>query len=480
MKQYYNFFMSLSIIITLISSISFANNIINTNYKEIFITVKRTNYKIIFTNKGGAIKGWALRESNGQWFEVLNQRLTGLMSNFDNCIYRIVSVSNNNICFEYISPLGWKITKTYYLSNYNNMHNLTFSVEKVKPDAKLPTIEFKFDSSSLLSPNKSVSDNILKVFTCSQVKPNKVKILKNSKVLSSPLYKWIAFSNRYFVYALIPSNPTNFNQIKVLKSVKPLHYYIKSKINDNNVVNKFNYSLSFFLGPKHYKNLKSYNLNLEKVVNFGLFSFIGKPLFLFLIFLHSLIGNYGWAIIILTIIMQLLLLPLTLKSFKSLMIMKRIQPQITNIQQQYSNDAKRAQIEILNIYKTQQINPLGGCLPTLLQLPIFWAFFTILRNVYELRNERWILWIRDLSLPDQFINIGGLYIHLLPIIMGLVMFLQQKITTVAPTAYSYKKMMYIMPILFTLMFWSFPSGLIIYWIVNSTFALLEQYYILKK
>jgi YidC/Oxa1 family membrane protein insertase len=248
--------------------------------------------------------------------------------------------------------------------------------------------------------------------------------------------------------------------------------------------NKQNYSISFYLGEKQYTILKRYNIHLENLVNFGMLSFICKPIFFILVLLYNLIGNYGWAIILLAVITQIIMLPLTLKSFKTLAIMKRIQPSIKNIQLKYADNPKRMQLEIFNTYKINKINPLGGCLPTILQFPIFWAFFTILRNICELRNEPWILWIKDLSSPDKLFQIGVFSINILPLIMGIIMLVQQKITTTATAVpidnNIYDKMVYIMPMLFTIMFWSFPSGLVIYWIINNLFSLLEQYYILKK
>jgi YidC/Oxa1 family membrane protein insertase len=159
--------------------------------------------------------------------------------------------------------------------------------------------------------------------------------------------------------------------------------------------------------------------------------------------------------------------------------MKRIQPIIKDIQVKYKDDAKRLQAEMLNIYRSQKVNPLGGCLPMLLQLPIFWAFFTMLRNAYELRNEGWILWIKDLSVPDQFMHFGDFAFNLLPLIMGLGMFFQQRMTSVTsdPTQ---RRIMYIMPIVFTFMFWSFPSGLVLYWLTNSVISMIEQYFIIKN
>jgi YidC/Oxa1 family membrane protein insertase len=134
---------------------------------------------------------------------------------------------------------------------------------------------------------------------------------------------------------------------------------------------------------------------------------------------------------------------------------------------------------MLNIYRTKKVNPLGGCLPMLLQLPIFWAFFTMLRNAYELRNEGWILWVKDLSASDQFMRLGDFNINLLPLLMGVGMFFQQRMT-MAVSDPMQKRMMYLMPIVFTFMFWSFPSGLVIYWITNSIISMIEQYFIIKE
>jgi YidC/Oxa1 family membrane protein insertase len=220
-------------------------------------------------------------------------------------------------------------------------------------------------------------------------------------------------------------------------------------------------------------------LGLEKTVDFGFFGFLGKIAFAVLRFFHKITQNYGWAIIMITIVIQILVLPLTLKSLRSVTAMKRIQPIIKDIQTKYKDNPKRLQVEMLNIYKSQKVNPFGGCLPMLLQLPIFWAFFTMLRNAYELRNEGWFLWIKDLSASDKFMHFGSFNINLLPVIMGLGMFLQQKMT-IATSDPTQRKIMYIMPIVFTFMFWSFPSGLVIYWITNNIISMIEQYFITRR
>ncbi|MFA6914679.1 MAG: YidC/Oxa1 family insertase periplasmic-domain containing protein, partial [Endomicrobiia bacterium] len=240
-----------------------------------------------------------------------------------------------------------------------------------------------------------------------------------------------------------------------------------------------NFSLQFYIGPKSYSYLKTFNIGLEKTVDFGFFGWLGKIAMTILFFLFGITGNYGWSIIIMTIIIQILVLPLTLKSFKATAAMKKIQPKIKDLQAKYKSDPKRLQVEMMNLYKTQKVNPLGGCLPLLLQLPIFWALFTTLRNAYELRYAGWILWVKDLSASDSLMHIGGISLNLLPLIMGLGMFFQQKMTAAISDPMQ-KKMMYIMPIVFTFMFWGFPSGLVIYWLTNSVVSMIVQYFVLKR
>jgi len=183
--------------------------------------------------------------------------------------------------------------------------------------------------------------------------------------------------------------------------------------------------------------------------------------------------------VLLTIGLQIIVMPLTLKSFQASIAMKKLQPHIKELQTKYKGDAQRLNAEMMNLYKTQKVNPLGGCLPMILQLPIFWALFTTLRNAYELRGAPWLLWVTDLSAPDTLMKIAGLPINILPLIMGVGMFVQQKMMGVS-TDPAQEKMMYLMPVIFTFIFWNFPSGLVLYWLINNILSLAEQYYLLKK
>ncbi len=221
------------------------------------------------------------------------------------------------------------------------------------------------------------------------------------------------------------------------------------------------------MGPKKYADLLTYGHNLDKAVDFGFFGVIAKVLLKTLIFFQKLTGNFGWAIILLTICIQVLVLPLTRKNLQHSLRMKELQPQLKKLQEQFKSDPKRLQIETLNLYKRNGMRFMGmeGCFPMLLQIPIFFAFYATLNNAYELRGAPWILWIKDLGVHDPY--------YVLPILMGGGMLLQQKMTT-APADPAQARMMLIMPVMFTFMFLKLPAGLVLYWVVNSLVTIAVQ------
>ncbi|MDR1721079.1 MAG: membrane protein insertase YidC [Endomicrobium sp.] len=446
-------------------------------YSEENINIETERYKAVLTNKGAAILSWVIKEKNGQCVDLVVPESAPVMANFPDEIYKIVSKSDKEVVFEHVSPYGWKITKTYNFSNLY-MHQLNVSIEK-NTGACFPKIVFKWGP-GLGTDKKELKENnlVTRVSAYTASVPSKFEKLKNASK-SAPLYKWAAIDNKYFLAAFIPEKPADFDKIVSFRPDNKHPYFLALTATADKNVNKKDYSIKFYLGPKGYKLLKTYNLGFEKTVDFGFFGFLGKIAFAVLAFFHKLTGNYGWAIIMLTTVIQILVLPLTLKSFKSAAMMKNIQPVVKDIQTKYKDNPQRLQAEMLNVYRSQKVNPLGGCLPMLLQLPIFWAFFTMLRNVYELRNEGWILWIKDLSAADHFMRVGSFNVNLLPLIMGIGMFFQQKMTT-ATSDPTQRKIMYIMPIAFTFMFWSFPSGLVVYWLTNSVISIIEQYFTIKK
>lgn len=446
--------------------------------QEETIDIETPKYKAVFSNRGASVLSWSIREKNGEWIDLVLPQAAPVIANFPGSNYKILSKTNEKIVFEHISHEGWKITKTYNLSD-SYMHNLSIILTKLTDEAKLPRIELEWGP-GLGTDMKEQKENLVvtRAIAYTATKPGKLKKLKKDSEPAS-LFRWAGIDNRYFLAAFIPERSIDFEQIVPARLDKkhPYSLTLTALMPKEDLIKE--YSVNFYLGPKGYTYLKTYGLGLEKAVEFGFFGFLGKGAFAILTFLHNITGNYGWAIIILTLMIQVLILPLTLKSLHSMAAMKRIQPMIKDIQDKYKDNPQRLQAEMLNIYKSQKVNPLGGCLPMFLQLPIFWAFFTMLRNTYELRCEPWILWVQDLSAADQFMHLGAFNLNLLPLIMGIGMFLQQKMTT-ATSDPTQRRIMYIMPVVFTFMFWTFPSGLVLYWLTNSLVSMFLQFIIIRK
>ena len=209
----------------------------------------------------------------------------------------------------------------------------------------------------------------------------------------------------------------------------------------------------------------------KKLVDFGFFTIVAKPLLWFIRLTHTVTGNYGIDIILISILIKIIFLPLTQISMKSMKEMQKVQPEMNRLKEQYKNDKARLQQEIMLLYKRRKINPMSGCLPMLIQIPVFIALYNALQNGIEMRHAPFFLWIVDLSAKDP--------IYITPIIMGATMFIQQKMTpTTADPAQA--KMFLLMPVMFTFLFLNFPSGLVLYWLVNNVLSIAHQYYLNKK
>lgn len=273
--------------------------------------------------------------------------------------------------------------------------------------------------------------------------------------------KWIAQEDKYFFSSIVPKV-----QIEDSK--------VWSKNGDALVALKLPAGVSnyfIYAGPKEYDTLKKYDVGLEHIVDFGFFSILARPLFWILKVFYSIFHNYGVAIIILTIIVRIPFIPLINKGQKSMKKLQDIQPRMAEIREKYKNDPQKMQKELIELYKRHKVNPMGGCLPMLLQIPVFFALYKVLLIAIELRGAPFMLWIKDLSVKDPY--------YILPIIMGTTMVIQQKMTpsTMDPTQ---QKIMMIMPIVFTFMFLTFPSGLVLYWLVNNVLSIAQQWYMNKK
>lgn len=235
--------------------------------------------------------------------------------------------------------------------------------------------------------------------------------------------------------------------------------------------------------PNKISLLKQLNINADKIVDFGWFDIVAKPTLWGMNFANRFTHNYGIDIILLTIIIKIIFYPLSVKSYKSMKNMQKLQPKLAQLKEKYKNDKERLNQEMMGIYKKEGINPLGGCLPMIIQIPVFFALYKVLMAAIEFRHAPFILWINDLSAPENLftLQVAGyaLPLRILPLIMGITMVIQQKMTPTGGDPMQAKMMMF-MPIFFTFLFWGFPAGLVLYWLVNNVISIGQQYYINKQ
>lgn len=274
-------------------------------------------------------------------------------------------------------------------------------------------------------------------------------------------YRWVGIDNRYFLAALMP-NAEHFAAPRV---EAPNKLVLTAKPVVIAPGGSFTWEVPYYLGPKGHTWLSRYGVGLERAIDFGFFAQLGRGMLAALERIHRTTGNYGWSIIILTLCLQALLFPLTWKSLRAAAAMKKLQPEIAKLQQRYANDQTKLNSEMMALYQQKGANPLGGCLPMILQMPIFIALFNALRNSWELHGATWILWITDLSAKDPY--------YVLPVVMGGLMFLQSKMNPPAGDP-AQQKVMMLMPLMFTFMFMNFPSGLVLYWLTNSLVSTTAQ------
>ncbi|MDR2635631.1 MAG: membrane protein insertase YidC [Campylobacteraceae bacterium] len=232
-----------------------------------------------------------------------------------------------------------------------------------------------------------------------------------------------------------------------------------------------NIKLIGYIGPKSKVNIHAVDKRLDDVIEYGFFTWISKPLFSFLYFIHSKVGNWGWSIVIITIIIRLILYPLTYRGMVSMNKLKELAPKVKELQEKYKSDKQKLNVHVMDLYKKHGANPMGGCLPILIQIPIFFAIYKMLFNTIELKNAEWIFWVQDLAVRDPY--------FILPIAMGLTMFLQQKMTPTTFTDPMQEKIMKFLPLIFTVFFLWFPAGLTLYWFVNNLFSIFQQMYVNK-
>ncbi|KWS91651.1 MULTISPECIES: membrane protein insertase YidC [Pseudomonas syringae group] len=282
---------------------------------------------------------------------------------------------------------------------------------------------------------------------------------------------WVAWLQHYFVTAWIPDhNATNAVQTRkdsqgnyIIGFTSPTLSVAPGAQGET--------SATLYAGPKSQAVLKELSRGLELTVDYGFLWFIAQPIFWLLQHIHAILGNWGWSIIVLTMLIKGLFFPLSAASYKSMARMRAVAPKLALLKEQHGDDRQKMSQAMMELYKKEKINPLGGCLPILVQMPVFLSLYWVLLESVEMRQAPWILWITDLSIKDPF--------FILPIIMGATMFIQQRLNPTPPDPMQ-AKVMKMMPIIFTFFFLWFPAGLVLYWVVNNTLSIAQQAYITRK
>jgi YidC/Oxa1 family membrane protein insertase len=283
---------------------------------------------------------------------------------------------------------------------------------------------------------------------------------------------WAAMLQHYFLGALVPGPGA------------AEHYYTKALSNARYVIGIISptwrtvadgdtgvFSTRLFIGPKLQDEMREVATGLELTVDYGLLTVLSQPLFWLLKFFHKLIGNWGWAIVLVTLVVKLVFFKLSETSYKSMANMRKLTPRLKSLKERYGDDKQKLNQAMMELYKKEKINPLGGCLPILVQIPVFIALYWVLLESVELRQAPFMLWIQDMSSPDPY--------YILPLLMGATMFIQQKLNP-APMDPVQAKVMMALPVVFTVFFAFFPSGLVLYWVVNNTLSIAQQWVITRR
>lgn len=281
---------------------------------------------------------------------------------------------------------------------------------------------------------------------------------------------WIAMQQHYFLSAWVPnSNSENKFYTRAINgdyTIGAVSQPITLKPSEQKEI-----GAKLYIGPEITSVLKDIAPSLDLTVDYGILWFVSSLLFSLMKAIYNVVGNWGWSIVLVTVLIKLAFYRLSATSYKSMAGMRKLQPKLQALRERYGDDKAKISQATMELYKQEKVNPLGGCLPIIIQIPVFIALYWVLLESVELRQAPFIFWIKDLASADPY--------HILPLIMGATMLVQQKLNPAPPDPVQAKVMMFL-PILFTGLFWSFPSGLVLYWIVNNTLSILQQWYITRK
>jgi YidC/Oxa1 family membrane protein insertase len=379
-----------------------------------------------------------------------------------------------------IVPLHWqtdeglKVTKTYTFHRNSYLVEVNYQIENNSGERFTAYPYAQFNRNRPEKDSGFIYTYTGAIFSSPGNEYEKVDFddLDDAAFSRSTTAGWAAMVQHYFVAALIPADKGQENTFYG-KSINQRNYTAGMKLPTITAANgdsaQANYSM--FLGPKEHKRLEAAAPNLDLTVDYGKLTIISQPLFTVMEWIHKVTNNWGWSIVFLTVLIKLAFFKLSAASYRSMASMRKLTPKLATLKERYGDDKQKFNQEMMNLYRTEKINPLGGCLPILVQMPVFLAFYWVLVESIELRQAPFMLWLQDLTAMDPY--------FVLPVLFGLSMFFQQKLNP-APQDPAQAMVMKAFPIIFTVFFAFFPSGLVLYWVVNNTLSIAQQWYITRK
>ncbi|MGF6244239.1 MULTISPECIES: membrane protein insertase YidC [Paraburkholderia] len=380
-----------------------------------------------------------------------------------------------SLSFESPVKGGVKVVKTYTFTRGSYVIGVNTKIENVGSTPVTPTVymELVRDSQPVETPRFShtfigpavyTDQHHFQKMTFSDVDKNK------QDYATSADNGWIAMVQHYFATAWIPQQGVK-RDIYVEKLDPTLYRVgVKEPVPTIAPGQSADVSAKLFAGPEEERMLEGIAPGLELVKDYGWVTIIAKPLFWLLEKIHSYVGNWGWSIVLLTLLIKAVFFPLSAASYKSMARMKAITPRMQALRERFKGDPQKMNAALMELYKTEKVNPFGGCLPVVIQIPVFISLYWVLLSSVEMRGAPWILWIHDLSQQDPF--------FILPVLMAVSMFLQTRLNPTPPDPVQAKMMMF-MPIAFSVMFFFFPAGLVLYYVVNNVLSIAQQYYITR-
>ncbi len=460
------------------------------------VAFENRNYQVEFSTLGGTLtrlfyKGDAEHEAAAQnSFYEGDPALPGIFGtgflhddiDLTQAIFQLNRRGKNNDLFEFVyeKPGSYRLTKQFFLGSEKPVIGLEITIENLSSNERHFPIELTYAMDYQFE--EGITDHNFEA----AAKTDKVtsahlgKILKKGFPVSGEV-SWSGLLKKYFAILIKP----DWKAIEVTTSANEKTMSSALTLEPLSVPagGKATHQFFLYVGPQHYETLKSFDFGFEEILSRGFFGLFKIWLLIALKFLYGFVHNYGWAIILLTLLLKGVFTPLTHMSFENMKKMQALQPKLKSLQERYKKDPTKLNQEMMQLYKRNRVNPMMGCLPMLLQIPIFIAFYQVLSDMIELRGAPFVFWMRDLAAPDRLwtfsfsIPFIGNAFNLLPLLMLASMVWQQKLTPMAGSTPEQTKMMQFMPIMFGFLFYKMPSGLVLYWFISNVLSIIHQVFV---